>query len=216
MVNTPTDERLLADHLGGRSDAFEILVRRHAPELFRFIFRFTNSSAVAEDLVQETLLQVLQSAETFDPARRFKPWMFTIAANKARDWLRSRARRSELPLDAQIDRDHRAAEQSFLDLLQSDEDDHTARLERDEQRQAVRAIVDTMPATLREVLVLAYYHRFPYKQIAGILDIPVGTVKSRLHASVGHFAKAYRQAASDHTESPTDRNQRANTRPEAT
>ena len=69
-----------------------------------------------------------------------------------------------------------------------------ASLELDEQRRTVRTIVDQMPPLLREVLVLAYYHRFPYKEIADILDIPVGTVKSRLHAAVGYFGRAYRAA----------------------
>lgn len=189
-MKTPTDEQLLAELLKQRPQAFELLVRRHNAELYRFVLRFTNSSMAAEDVVQESFLQAYLSAASFDLSRRFKPWLFTIAANKARDWLRSRARRSEVPLDAEIDGD--GGTKTFLDLLSDDQEAPTAALEAAEQRRSVRRIVDQMPQLLREVLVLAYYHQFAYKQIAGILGIPLGTVKSRLHAAVGNFGRAYR------------------------
>lgn len=189
-MKTPTDEQLLAELLKHRPQAFELLVRRHNAELYRFVLRFTNSSMAAEDVVQESFLQAYLSAASFDLSRRFKPWLFTIAANKARDWLRSRARRSEVPLDAEIDGD--GGTKTFLDLLSDDQEAPTAALEAAEQRRSVRRIVDQMPQLLREVLVLAYYHQFAYKQIAGILGIPLGTVKSRLHAAVGNFGRAYR------------------------
>ncbi len=197
MVKTPTDEQLLADHLAGRPDAFELVVRRHSTELFRFVLRFTGNSVAAEDVVQETFLQVHQSAVSFDPQRRFKPWLFTIGANKARDWLRTRSRRSELPLDAQIDGDGEGGERSFRDLLMSDEADPGGDMEVEERRRIVRGAVEEVPLMLREVLVLAYYHRIPYKDVAEILHIPVGTVKSRLHAAVGYFAKVYRERTSE-------------------
>lgn len=192
MVKTPTDEQLLAEHLNGRPDAFELVVRRHSTELYRFILRFTGNSVAAEDVVQETFLQVYQSATSFDPKRRFKPWLFTIGANKARDWLRTRSRRSELPLEARIDRDSGEGEKSFRDLLESDVDDPVSGLEFDERRRIVREAVDRLPPMLREVLILAYYHKLPYKHVAEILHVPVGTVKSRLHSAVGYFGKVYR------------------------
>jgi len=191
-VETPTDEQLLAEVLKQSPQAFELLVRRHSGELYRFVLRFTHSSVAAEDVVQDAFLQAYLSATTFDLRRRFKPWLFTIAANKARDWLRSRTRRSEVPLDAEIDGEQ--GTQTFLDLLACDGDVPQASLELDEQRRTVRTIVDQMPQLLREILVLAYYHRFPYKEIGEILGIPVGTVKSRLHAAVGYFGRAYRTA----------------------
>jgi len=64
----------------------------------------------------------------------------------------------------------------------------------DEKRRVVRTVLEAMPEKLREVLVLSYYHRFPYKDIGEIVDIPLGTVKSRLHAAVVAFGEAYRQA----------------------
>ena len=193
MVDAPTDEQILADYVAGVGDGFAELVRRHSRELYQFVARFTNSSAAAEDVVQETFLQVHLSAANFDPSRRFKPWLFTIGANKARDWLRSRSRRSEVPLDARVASDG-DSEQSFADLLAGTESPVDEELHAREKRHLVRRIIEDLPEHLREALALAYFHQFPYKEMAEILDIPLGTVKSRLHAAVSAFAKAYRTA----------------------
>lgn len=195
-MNTPSDEQLLADYLSGQEEGFELLVRRHSQELFRFLVRFTGSAATAEDIVQETFLQVHLSAASFDRTRRLKPWLFTIAANKARDLMRSRSRRPEVPLDAHVG----SAEdegQRFLDFLADSSNTPSVALEEEEKREFVRSILGKMPEHLREVLILSYYHRFPYKEIADILDVPLGTVKSRLHAAVGQFGLAYRAATKE-------------------
>ena len=65
-------------------------------------------------------------------------------------------------------------------------------MEKQELQQQVQQTVSTMPEHLREILLLSYFHQFPYKQISEILDIPLGTVKSRLHAAVAHFADRWR------------------------
>lgn len=189
---TPTDEQLLADYLAGHSDAFELLVRRHSQELFRFLARFTGSPATAEEIVQETFLQVHLSGASFDRTRRFKPWLFTIGANKARDLMRSKARRPEVPLDASVTGEEEG--QRFLDFLADSEQSPSASMEQEEEREFVRSILQRMPEHLREVLVLSYYHHFPYKEMADILGVPLGTIKSRLHAAVGYFGQAYRAA----------------------
>ncbi|HUU85971.1 MAG TPA: sigma-70 family RNA polymerase sigma factor [Phycisphaerae bacterium] len=206
MVDAPTDERLLADYLADGGNGFEILVRRYSKELYQFVLRFTHNSAAAEDVVQEAFLQVHLSAASFDPSRRFKPWLFTIAANKARDWLRSRSRRSEVPLDARVG-DVEEGSQSFADLLAGDELPSHHQVEAEEQCRAVQQVIEQMPDSLREVLVLAYYHRLPYKDLAEVLDVPLGTVKSRLHAAVGHFARRYQAAieAGGHTADPLEK-----------
>lgn len=115
-MSETSDEHLLADYLAGRTECFERLVQRHQRELFHFLIRFTGSAAVAEDVVQEAFLQVHLSGDAFDPSRRFKPWLFTIAANKARDWLRGRSRRPEMALDAMIGGEDSGG-QRFSDFL---------------------------------------------------------------------------------------------------
>jgi RNA polymerase sigma-70 factor (ECF subfamily) len=88
-------------------------------------------------------------------------------------------------------------EHSIDDVLNAlDHDEHMPydKLIQDETAAAVKRIIARMPAKLREILILAYFHKFPYAEIAGILGIPVGTVKSRLHTAVGRFAEDWNAA----------------------
>ncbi len=198
-MNAPTDEQLLRDYLSGHQASFELLVRRHTQELFQFVQRFTGNSVAAEDIVQETFLQVHTSGSSFDPARRFKPWLFTIAANKARDFLRRRDRKREVGFDADInegEEDHRRFIQLFSDESSAPDED----LERDEHRRLVKTVIEGMPTKLSEILILAYYHRFSYRHISEITGIPLGTVKSRLHAAIASFAEGYKSAVEDHAD----------------
>lgn len=185
-----TDEQLLSDYRHGDKKAFADLVARYQRELYHFLVRFLGNRAAAEDVFQETFLQVHQSAEQFDLQRRFRPWLFTIAANKARDLIRSQARRPTNPLQASISGDEESGE--FIDLMQAAADVPGAALESAELHQQVQNTVGTMPEHLREILLLSYFHQFPYKQIGEILGIPLGTVKSRLHAAVAHFADRWK------------------------
>lgn len=192
------DERLLADFLDGDEQAFSLLVRRYDRELFQFVARFVRDTAAADDIVQDTFIQVHNSAHGFDPTRRFRPWMFTIAANKARDFLRTRNRRKEVAFSFDNNDGERT---NFQDFLADAGPTPLVEVEADEQREAVRKIVGTLPDHLREVLILAYFQRFPYKEMADMLEIPLGTVKSRLHAAVTKFAEAYKREMVENLES---------------
>ena len=186
-----SDEQLLADYRHGDRPAFAQLMQRYQRELYHFLVRFLGDRAAAEDVFQETFLQVHQSAEQFDLSRRFRPWLFTIAANKARDLIRSQARRPTTPFQASISPgDEESGE--FIDLMQSTAAMPDDSMQREELQELVKKTVMNMPEHLREILLLSYFHQFPYKQIGDILDIPLGTVKSRLHAAVAHFADRWR------------------------
>jgi RNA polymerase sigma-70 factor (ECF subfamily) len=99
-VRERTDEQLLEAYREGDPDAFRALIRRYQSDLLRFLTRLTGDRQIAEDAFQDTFLQVHLSAGTFDPSRRFKPWLFTIAANKGRDLLRRKSRRHAMDLSA--------------------------------------------------------------------------------------------------------------------
>lgn len=192
-----TDEQLLSDYRQGDRASFNRLVERYQRELYHFLVRFLGDRSSAEDVFQETFLQVHQSADQFDLQRRFRPWLFTIAANKARDLIRSQARRPTNPLQASISAgDDESGE--FIDLMQSNVEMPGAPLEKQELQTLVHNTVMEMPEHLREILLLSYFHQFPYKQISEILDIPLGTVKSRLHAAVAHFADRWRSVQQNH------------------
>lgn len=195
-----TDEQLLADYVRGDSTAFAQLVERYQKELYTFLQRFVFDRSLAEDLFQETFIQVHRNAHTFDPARRFRPWLFTIAANKARDHLRSAARKTTHSLDNTAG-GNGSGVATFLDLMESPIETPEDGLMRREDMESVREVLSGLPDIYREVLLLNYFHRFPYKQIAQMLDLPLGTVKSRLHSALAHFARAW-QARQESNRTP--------------
>jgi RNA polymerase sigma-70 factor, ECF subfamily len=188
-----TDEQLLSAFLAGDRQAFAALVERYQRDLYHFLLRFTGNRASADDVFQEAFIQVFQSASQFEQGRTFRPWLFTIAANKARDHLRSRARKHAAPLQATIDPHHDGG-QEYMDLLRSVESSPTERLEHEELQHLVQKSIQRLPEHLREVLVLAYFNQIPYKQIAEVLNVPLGTVKSRLHTAVEQFATIWKSA----------------------
>ena len=190
-METVSDEQLLENYRKGEGEAFECLIRRYERELYNFLLRFLGKSAWAEDVFQETFLQVHLSVGAFDTGRRFRPWLYTIAANKARDLLRKQARRPTVQLTAAADSDNDDA--SLWDSLLRDEDTPDRIMDRHQQRDKVREIVAEMPEAYREILILAYFKQLAYKEMAEVLGIPLGTVKSRLHSAVASFAQRYRR-----------------------
>jgi len=188
------DRQLLQRHLEGDQGAFAALIHRYRKELYNFLVRFTGDATLAEDVFQETFLQLHLSAAVFDPSRRLKPWLFTIAANKGRDALRSRSRRQAAPLDATMG-GRNDSPTSYAEIMPANIPQPVDLLMNFETRQTVQTIVSQMPDNLRTVLILNYFNSFAYKEIAEILNVPLGTIKSRLHAAVKHFAKRWKAAA---------------------
>lgn len=192
-LRSESDERLVALHVESHSGAIEELIRRHRDELFGYLVRFTGSRALAEDVFQETFLQIHISAASFDVDRRLKPWLYTIATNKARDARRWLRRRPSVSLDTPVGSDGDSV--TMADLIPADTQDPQQPLDGAERVSQVRAVVDRLGDTQREILLLTYFQRMPYAQVADILGIPVGTVKSRLHAAVRTFGELWGQEA---------------------
>ena len=188
-----TDEELLVAHLDGDGSAYPELMDRYKNELLHFLIRFVGSKAAAEDVFQETFLQIHISGATFDPKRRFKPWLFTIAANKGRDWHRKHSKRTVVSLSQEIGGGEGETAR-FIDLMESDTELPDADLLNSEQINDVRKAVDELPSHLREILLLNYFQQMSYVQISDSLEIPLGTVKSRLHAAVAAFRNAWQSS----------------------
>ncbi len=194
-----SDEEVFEAFRNDDPDAYRELIERHHDDLLRFLTRMVGDRAAAEDIFQETFLQIHISAATFDTSRRFRPWLFTIAANKARDMLRKRNRRKTVELSAPIRKSEPGA--SFIDLLEVDvpaPDEAMDLAQRDEQ---VQQALDQLGPALREVLLLAYFQRMSYAQIAEDLGIPLGTVKSRMHSAVAAFARSWQVVSKDNDKS---------------
>jgi RNA polymerase sigma-70 factor (ECF subfamily) len=187
--NLPTDEELAEEALAGDDSAFRALIERYHDVLIRFLTRMLGNRDAAEDAFQDTFLQIHQSLHTFDHSRAFKPWLFTIAANKARDLMRRSQRRPAMSLSAGTRSDEDAP--AFVDLLAIDLPGPSDAMERAELSAMVQRAIDGLSPRMREILLMAYFQKLAYAQIAELLDVPLGTVKSRLHAAVAAFAKRW-------------------------
>lgn len=192
-VQDLSDEALFQRYREGDHAALRELIGRYQGELLRFLYRLLGDQAAAEDVFQETFLQLHLSSESFDPARRLRPWLFTIAANKGRDFLRKRGRRRESALSAPLGADGSSGE--LVDLLEIDVPQPGEGVEAEELSQRVQQAIETLSPALREILLLAYFQRLSYVQISEELGIPLGTVKSRLHAAVAAFGRAWKQSS---------------------
>ncbi|MEL6795838.1 MAG: sigma-70 family RNA polymerase sigma factor [Planctomycetota bacterium] len=183
----------MRQYVKGNRDALRQIIDRYQTDLMRFLIRLTGSRDAAEDAFQETFLQLHLSASRFDTSRRLRPWLFTIAANKARDGLRKKSRQPLLVLSKPVGESEGI---EMVDLLEIDVPTPSDGMLSAEQQRLVDRAVSQLSHPLREVLLLAYFQRLSYAQIAEELGIPLGTVKSRLHAAVASFAKFWQQVAS--------------------
>jgi RNA polymerase sigma-70 factor (ECF subfamily) len=197
-VETHSDEVLFDAYRAGDRGAFHDLMRRYSNELIHFLTRYLSSRPAADDVFQETFLQVHLSAETFDSSRRFKPWLFTIAANKARDYHRKYSKRTVVSLSNSLSSEGDGRQ--FVDLLEADIPTPECPLIDSERSRLVKLAIEAMPTHLREILLLSYFQQMSYNQIAESLEIPLGTVKSRLHTAVAAFAKIWKSTRTDDLE----------------
>jgi RNA polymerase sigma-70 factor, ECF subfamily len=185
-----TDEELVLvyrDH--GHRGAFDELVRRYERELYSYLRRYLGDAAAAEDAFQATFLQVHLKCDKFEPDRKVRPWLYTIATNQAID-LQRRGKRHRL---VSLDRRDASADDdagTLANLLESREPAPAAGLESDERERWVHGAVADLPEQLRTVVNLIYYQGLKYRDVAEMLNVPVGTVKSRMHTAVQKLNEA--------------------------
>lgn len=156
--------------------AYAVLIQRYYPRVHAFLYRMSDGDrAFADDHTQETFLRAWRGIHTYQPTRPFRAWVFSIAANLARN-------------DAtRADSRHRAPEELSDDLPDEQwEDSHVLEgvLDNANATQSVRVALHALSPEQREVVMLYYYHDLPYAEIAAALHIPLGTVKTRLWAAV--------------------------------
>jgi len=181
-----SDEELMSAYCRQTDrEAFEELVHRYEHELFNYLRRFLGHAEMAEEVFQNTFLQVHLKCNQFQEGRRLRPWLYTVATNQAIDAQRRNRRHKAVSLDrpavANSSDDDLGA---LVDLLQGNEVDPSQQCEAVEWRQAVRMAIDQLPETLRLLINLVYYQGLKYREAAEALSIPVGTVKSRLHSAI--------------------------------
>ena len=153
-------------------DSFETLLARHRDAAERYV-KFRLPAGEAEDVLQEVYITAYSRFDRLRDEGSFKPWLLAIARAKCADWYRERARRQEIPLE---ETPERLLVQSRMGLVET---------------AAVRDAVERLDVRDREMLYLVYWEQLPQRDIARRLGVPVGTVKSRLHAARERFRAAY-------------------------
>jgi RNA polymerase sigma-70 factor (ECF subfamily) len=192
-----TDEELLSRYRDqGNSEDFDALVHRYEHELFRYLARYLGDPNLADDVFQNTFLQVHLKRALYQDGRPVRPWLYAIATHQAVDALRKAGRHPTLSLDQRVESGE-SDPSSLVELLVSDVPGPLSELQGAERRDWIRDSVAKLPEALRQTLILAYYQDLKYREIAEILKIPVGTVKSRLHAALAKLQEMARHAHRD-------------------
>jgi RNA polymerase sigma-70 factor, ECF subfamily len=182
-MSTSVAERSPAD-TAPVADGFAELVEPSLDGLYGYCVRLTDQPADAQDLLQETLVRAVRSWDGLREAARVRPWLFTIATNAWRDHHRARGRRVEtVSLDASDDADDEFS--LFETLAIEDPFPYSDELHLDFLRifgdEEFRSVFASISEVHRLPLILTTVHGFSCKEAAAILDIPVGTLLSRLH-----------------------------------
>ena len=183
------DEDLLARLRAGRWEWFGPLVRRYERELYGYLRRYLGDDDLAADVFQNTWVAVFRKIQQYEPGRAGRPWLYAVATNQAIDALRRRGRRGDMnPLVAGPDAGADAG-RPLTDLLPAADPGPADAAEGAETRARVRAAVDQLPDLLRQVVVLVYFQGLKYQDVADALGVPLGTVKSRLHAALAKLGE---------------------------
>jgi RNA polymerase sigma-70 factor (ECF subfamily) len=166
-------ERLAAGHDAALND----LMERHSTPVFHFLCRMLGNEEDAVDLAQETFVRVYRARESFRSNSKFTTWLYTIAANLARNHFRWRARHPNVSLEASSG----TTEESLGSTLPSNEPVPSDQALAAERAAAVRAAVNRLPDDLRDAIVLCEWEEHSLAEAAAILDTTPKAVESRLY-----------------------------------
>ena len=164
------------ERTGDPPDVERLLVS-FAPRVYGLLVRMVGRPDVAEDLMQETLLRAFRSMDTYRPEGRFRAWIFRIAVNLARDWIRRRPRERAAPLGDDSD-------ESAPGMTPAADSPPDADARRREQARRVEQALARLPNADREVLLMRYYGDLTFKAIARATGEPLGTVLARSHRAL--------------------------------
>lgn len=162
------EEHLIEDAKNGNRHSLAKLLYENYEVVFRYLIKFTLNKTLAEDLVQETMVRAIERFELFDPDKaKFSTWLIAIAQNIYLDGIRKRKR-----------------EKAHIDEELQLEDLYDLQTEHDEDWDRVLVALSRLPEESRIPLVMKHYHGYSLEEIAKIMSIPLGTVKSRIHNAI--------------------------------
>lgn len=173
-VATLGDADLVRRAIRGRGDGFEELVRRYQRPIVSYVYRMTGDYEAALDLTQDVFIKVYGSLARYRPEYKFSTWIYRIAHNTAIDHLRRHsARGQELTVKSPDG-------ETYERPLASDAPTPEQLSERAEMRAEIEDVIDALPPSYRELIVLRHAHDLSYDEIAEVTGLPLGTVKNRI------------------------------------
>ena len=167
-----SDEKLILRFQEGDINAYNELVKRYKDRLLNFVFRYFNNVEQAEDVVQDTLIKLYTHANYYKNVAKFSTWIFTIAKNNALTELRKNKRKRT---DSLYTDDGR-----FLDIGSKEESLET-KVQNEIAIDQLNKFLDEIPENFRIAVVLRDFQELSYEEISKILEIPIGTIKSRIN-----------------------------------
>lgn len=175
-----TDQEVVALARKGREAAYRELIGRYERPVLSLVYRLVRNRELAEDLAQETFIKVLNALDRYDPRHKFSSWIFKIAHNTAIDELR-RKRVDTLSLDGSPHADTTdQVEATSIAAISTDETPEDFAANREIGRE-IEAALATIRPEYRTAIVLWHVEGRPYEEIAEIMDLPLGTVKTFIH-----------------------------------
>ena len=173
-------EQVFIENLrAGEAEAFDLLITRYSADIYALLFRLTQDPEEAGDLTQDTFLRAFRSIGKFRGDSELKTWLFRIAINESRNrfrWWKRRRREKTVSLDESLSESNL----SIGDTLAGNGPNPEEVLLDDEYRRALYSALGSLPDIFREALVLCDIEGQSYQEIAVILEINIGTVKSRI------------------------------------
>ena len=173
-ANTITDEELISKFQDGDEYAYEEIVRRYKDPLLNFVFRFVGDLVEAEDIVQDTFYRVYKNKHYYKEVAKFSTWIYTIASNLSKTELRRRRRRKLFSIH---DETGSEKEYELPDLSKNPEHKVNSAI----TEKIIQKAISNLPSKFRQVIILRDIQEFSYEEIASIIKVPLGTVKSRVN-----------------------------------
>lgn len=170
------DKGLITRARKGDEAAFRVLLQKYERAVYNICYRMVRNREEAEDLAQESFVKVFSMLERYNPSYAFSNWLFKITSNLCIDAMRKR-RIETFPMDAPIQSDKGDYERQY----ESPTDDPERLALRSERMSKLEKAIDGLPPHYRIMILLRHQEDLSYEEIAATLDVPLGTVKARIH-----------------------------------
>lgn len=186
-MTQPTDRNLIEAHLAGDPQAFTTLVGRYGPSVLGYLTKMTHNRDQADDIFQETFRRVHENARQFE-GTSLRPWIFKIAAHAAVNEYRKEKRAAAVSLSQPFFCEDGHNCPTMEASLQADTPRPDEHLSQQDRQQLVRQSLMKLPEGQRSALILSYYHKMTYKEIAESMNCSVGAVKTHVFRALKKLA----------------------------